>query len=303
MELGRVLELIVKRGRALVHARASPIISSCEGDELVVSAAAGELQVRAPRRPGSRWPGRSAAGAQPELPLRLSDVQRAAALHAATTHVERRRRRSSCRSSTGRARSDSSTRSTDKPRAPSSARDDEQLLRGLRRERRHGGRDRTGVRPPTAFAEDRGVRARAAALGARAARSRRCRTWRACASRSPPPGDRERPRHSQRRSTTRSPGSETASMRCGRSSPTCVPLRWTELGAEGGARGLGRAGAQRASRPGVRSPRRPRLRGRRQRDPTCACHRGRDVSPGPGGLVQRAEARVGTTRRDLRGRA
>ncbi len=43
MELGRVLELIVKRGRALVHAR-SLIITLLQGDDLVVRAAAGEYK-------------------------------------------------------------------------------------------------------------------------------------------------------------------------------------------------------------------------------------------------------------------
>ncbi|MGX6449301.1 GAF domain-containing protein, partial [Patulibacter sp. S7RM1-6] len=51
-QLGRVLELIVKRGRALVEAR-TMVISLPEGDDLVVAAAAGESDGAAP---GNRLP-------------------------------------------------------------------------------------------------------------------------------------------------------------------------------------------------------------------------------------------------------
>jgi signal transduction histidine kinase len=73
MELERVLELIVKRGRALVHARLL-IITLLRGDELVVSAAAGEytpalLDARVPLA-GSIGGGVLSRG----RPMRLSDV-------------------------------------------------------------------------------------------------------------------------------------------------------------------------------------------------------------------------------------
>jgi signal transduction histidine kinase len=73
MELERVLELIVKRGRALVHARLL-IIALLDGDELVVRAAAGEyrsalLEARVPVE-GSIGGGVVSR----KRPMRLSDV-------------------------------------------------------------------------------------------------------------------------------------------------------------------------------------------------------------------------------------
>ena len=73
MELGRVLELIVKRGRALVHAR-SLIIALLQGDELVVSAAAGEYR---PALLDARVPLDGSIGGgvlSRKRPMRLSDV-------------------------------------------------------------------------------------------------------------------------------------------------------------------------------------------------------------------------------------
>ncbi len=73
MELGRVLELIVKRGRALVHAR-SLIITLLQGDELVVSAAAGEYK---PALLDARVPLDGSIGGgvlSRKRPMRLSDV-------------------------------------------------------------------------------------------------------------------------------------------------------------------------------------------------------------------------------------
>ena len=73
MELERVLELIVKRGRALVHAR-SLIITLLQGDELVVSAAAGEYK---PALLDARVPLTGSIGGgvlSRKRPMRLSDV-------------------------------------------------------------------------------------------------------------------------------------------------------------------------------------------------------------------------------------
>ena len=73
MELARVLELIVKRGRALVHAR-SLIITLLLGDELVVSAAAGEYK---PALLDARVPLTGSIGGgvlSRKRPMRLSDV-------------------------------------------------------------------------------------------------------------------------------------------------------------------------------------------------------------------------------------
>jgi signal transduction histidine kinase len=73
MELERVLELIVKRGRALVHARLL-IIALLQGDELVVSAAAGEY---APVLLDARVPLAGSIGGgvlARRRPMRLSDV-------------------------------------------------------------------------------------------------------------------------------------------------------------------------------------------------------------------------------------
>jgi len=73
MELGRVLELIVKRGRALVDAR-SLIITLLQGDDLVVSAAAGDYT---PALLDARVPLAGSLGGSAlsrKLPLRLSDV-------------------------------------------------------------------------------------------------------------------------------------------------------------------------------------------------------------------------------------
>jgi signal transduction histidine kinase len=73
MELERVLELIVKRGRALVHAR-SLIITLLQGGELVVSAAAGEYK---PTLLDARVPLTGSIGGgvlSRKRPMRLSDV-------------------------------------------------------------------------------------------------------------------------------------------------------------------------------------------------------------------------------------
>jgi signal transduction histidine kinase len=73
-DLGRVLELIVKRGRALVEAR-SLVLLLAEGDELMVAASAGQVQSQAV---GSRIPiGATAAGdvLSSAHPKRMSDAQ------------------------------------------------------------------------------------------------------------------------------------------------------------------------------------------------------------------------------------
>ena len=73
MELPRVLELIVKRGRALVHAR-SLIITLLQGGELVVGAAAGEYK---PALLDARVPLTGSLGGgvlSRKRPMRLSDV-------------------------------------------------------------------------------------------------------------------------------------------------------------------------------------------------------------------------------------
>jgi signal transduction histidine kinase len=75
MELERVLELIVKRGRALVHAE-SLSIALCEGDELVIRAAAGDF---APGLLETRVPMEGSVGGavvQRKRAQRLSDVNR-----------------------------------------------------------------------------------------------------------------------------------------------------------------------------------------------------------------------------------
>ena len=56
-DLERVLELVVKRGRALVDADSLLVILQ-EGDELRVAAAAGEIGCRSGRRRRSRWKAR-----------------------------------------------------------------------------------------------------------------------------------------------------------------------------------------------------------------------------------------------------
>jgi signal transduction histidine kinase len=73
-DVGRVLELIVKRGRALVEAR-SLVLLLTEGDELVVAASAGQVESGAV---GSRIPiAGSAAGAvlSSARPQRMTDAQ------------------------------------------------------------------------------------------------------------------------------------------------------------------------------------------------------------------------------------
>ena len=168
MELERVLELIVKRGRALVHAR-SLIITLLQGDELVVSAAAGEYKpaLLDARVPLDRVDRRRRA--QPEAFDAAQRRQRAAALHAA--RVRRGRRRAHRAAALQRACGRRPLRVRPTVRGPRVQPGRRAAPGGLRRERRHGGRERTGVHGPRASPQHRGVRARAAALGARAARS------------------------------------------------------------------------------------------------------------------------------------
>ena len=168
IELERVLELIVKRGRALVHAR-SLIITLLQGDELVVSAAAGEYK---PALLDARVPLHGSIGGSVlsrKRPMRLSDVsaQLRFTLH---EYVE---------ADGGlivpllyRGRAVGVLYAFDRQSAgPEFSRDDEQLLEAFAASAATAVATRTGVHGPRATTQHRGVRARAAALGARAARS------------------------------------------------------------------------------------------------------------------------------------
>ena len=169
-DLDRVLELIVKRGRALVEARATCSSCCATASELVIAAGAGHVTIG----DGARLPlsgstaGEVLARAAPERIARRAHEP--AASRPSELGVATRRRRCWCRcvyrgQGLGRARR------VRPPRAATAfTGEDEQLLRGLRRQRGDGGRDRQDGARPTAGAGARGGRGRAPPLGARAAR-------------------------------------------------------------------------------------------------------------------------------------
>ena len=130
MELEQVLELIAKRGRALVEAR-SLVILLREGDDLVVAASAGVTE----RATGVRVPIEgSTTGQVLESRTRAADRRR----RRAPAHLGRRSsasptraRRCSRRSSTAAAGSACSPRSTAAPRPTGFSEDDETTLRAF----------------------------------------------------------------------------------------------------------------------------------------------------------------------------
>ena len=167
LELERILELIVKRGRALVEARAM-LIALREGDQLRVVAAAGQVspEVRemlrrsrgrsvarrcgraarsasSPASTGLRAPWAKALGAQAELVVPLLFRDRALGVIAAFDGLGE---------------------------SPTVQRGGRAAHAGVRGERRHGGGDGAARRRRGHAPEHGGVRARAGPVGARAAR-------------------------------------------------------------------------------------------------------------------------------------
>ena len=220
-ELERVLELIVKRGRALVEARALVILLR-DGDELVVAAGAGEVEPdaigRAHPRARDRPPARCCRRTRPDA-------------HEPTPRSERLgvpcRRGSACADAqTGAARAARVPR----PRARRARRvrphrrrrgfdaEDEALLRGVRRERGDRGRDRAdgraraparlAWRPPSA----------SAGAGRASCTTRRCRAlagFACCSSRAlrrRRPGDASSRRCARRRADRRARSSNLRAM-------------------------------------------------------------------------------------------
>ena len=169
-DLDRVLELIVKRGRALVEAR-SLVLLLAEGDELTSPPSAGQVQSRAVRLPdpdrGDRGR-RGAASARARAHERRADDAQARATRA--RRGGRGDRACSSRSCTAARRSACSPHSTAWP-ASGEFDDDAGIAAGdVRGERRDRGGDREDGRARAAARLAEGGRERAPQVGARAAR-------------------------------------------------------------------------------------------------------------------------------------
>ena len=166
-DLDRVLELIVKRARALVEAR-GVLVLLADGEELVIAAAAGQVSARSS---GFRSPTAAAAtcsrrGQRCASRRRRRTCGWTARSSGSPTH----RPRCSSRSSTAAGRSACCARSTASTRQPDVRRRGRGRAAGVRRERGDRGRDRADGRggPP---ARGAGLgRGRAPPVGARAAR-------------------------------------------------------------------------------------------------------------------------------------
>ena len=168
-ELGRVLELIVKRGRAMSEARSFLVLLQ-QDDDLRVEAAAGEVGARDrrhdDRRPPTRWPGAVAAERR----------RRARPRSRGSRGARARRHRGDARSAVvvplgfrGRARG--VLIALDRMReGPAFDAEDEHLLGVVRRQRRHRDRDRAVGGGGTAAPLDARLGGGARPLGARAAR-------------------------------------------------------------------------------------------------------------------------------------
>ena len=307
-ELERVLELIVKRGRALVDAR-TVLIMLREGDELVVAASAGH----AARRARHRLPiAESTSGQVLERgrPERIADVVIAACGSAPRSSASRTpTRRCSCRCSTaapGVGVLAAFDRGEDSE--PFTA-DDEQLLRTFAASAANAVAINRSVEADRLRSAIAAADAERSALGARAARPdapgarRPARAARVNAAAQRRRGHRDarcarRSRTSSSRSTTCARSSPTCDRRCSTTS-ACVPAIEALLDRrrDAGARDRRRAGARDPSRRravSTPSSRRPSTGSCRRRSPTSSStpRRARSACPS-----RRSRARSGSKSR------
>ena len=221
-ELGRVLELIVKRGRALVDAR-SVLIMLREGDELVVAASAGHAaDVRGRRLPISgSTSGQVLERGRPEriatspADLRIArDELGVPDAHTALL-VPMIHRGDGVGVLAAFDRGEDGAAFTDERRAAAA---DVRRLGGQR------GGDRAQRRGGPAAQRDGGRRRRARGGGRASCTTRRCRRSAGCACCLPAALRRADPDAApSRRSARRSRRSSRRSRTCARSSPTCAP--------------------------------------------------------------------------------
>ena len=223
--LEHVLELIVKRGRALVDAR-SLVIMLRDGKELVVRASAGHAEaMRGVRLPIAELDLRAGAGARPPR----ADHRRRDAPADRAERVRRgrlRRPRCWCRCSTAGRRSGCWRRSIAARRAASSARRTSSCCE----------RSPPAPRPPWRWlraCRPTGCAARSppptpsAGAGRASCTTRRCRASAVCACCSPPRSAAMIWTARRLRCARPSSTSSTRSPTCARSSPSCAPPRWT----------------------------------------------------------------------------
>ena len=168
-DLDRVLELIVKRGRALLDAR-SVVLLLVEGDQFQLAAGAGQVASTAI---GGRFPIADSAAGEVLFsgrPERIDDVPSRLRISDATSASPAPRPRCSSRSSTATRRSACSPRSTASPASPAFGDEEERLFLAF------AASAATAVATARSVAEERlrhstrRRRAGAPALGARAAR-------------------------------------------------------------------------------------------------------------------------------------
>ena len=292
-DLNRILELIVKRARALVGARTLVIMLEQE-DELVVTAGAGELRENIH---GQRLAiegtvsGRVLRSGRAE---RIDDAREVLTKSLELLHFQAesallvpltfRGRSVGVLAAYDRVADDSGFR----PRARASP----QLVR---RERRHRRGDGAPGRGGAAAAEHRGLRAGAPPLGARAARRDAAGAGRA--ARGPLVGDareRSRPARGGRgRGRERHRGDRQPPLADRRAAPRCA--RRVRRGPRD--REPCRADLRAPGDPG-RGTRRPRLRARRGAD---AAHRRSSRAPPTGSCRRRSPTRCGTPARAASG--
>ena len=299
MELGRVLELIVKRGRALVHAR-SLIIALLQGDELVVSAAAGEYK---PALLDARVPLDGSIGGgvlSRKRPMRLSDVsaQLRFTLH---EYVE---------ADGGlivpllyRGRAVGVLYAFDRQSAgPEFSRDDEQLLESF------------AASAATAVATAQEFTAHGLRRSIEASERERQRWARELHDQTLQDlaGLRVTLSAARRREIPEALAAAVddtiAGLADGIDALRAIitdlrPAALDQLGAKAALETLIERARSAPGAPEIDLHVDLDVEADGGADPTCPGHRGRDVSPDPGGPVERAQARVGKPRRHLRGPA
>ena len=176
-DLERILELLVKRGRALVDARGVMIIELRTGGELVVRAARG----RGARRPRGRAdPARGVARRRgPAHPARRAADRRPAQLRFASASASARRPGCSCRSSSA-ARPSACWAAFDRTvGGPEFTAEDERLIQAFAAAAATAVATAQHV-PRSGSAQRGGLRAGAPPLGARAARRHAAGARRRC---------------------------------------------------------------------------------------------------------------------------
>ena len=295
-ELERVLELIVKRGRALVHARVDDRSRSLEGDELVVGAAAGRVPARRCSARGCRWRARSSAACSGRgARAALATSARSCASRCASTSTPTAGSIVPLAVPRPRGRRARRVRpAVDGPRVQPRRR---AAAGGVRRERRDGGRDRAGGRRARRCGAASRRPSASGSAGRASCTTRRCRTSARLRVALSAARAARRPRGAARRGRRRDRrlGDGIDELRA--LITDLRPAALDELGHEACARGAGRARARRARRPEIdllvdlddesgRDGRRATPRPSR-----------RDLPARPGGADQRGQARAATARR------